>query len=146
MKRKVALLTLIVFLVCCVNVFAAPQSIAPSDAVSTTSGILTITNPSTESISSYNKSHNISGYAASGAELSIYYLNNGTYYPLYKDGRAIVSTVGASGMFINPVNLSYGENHLLIRAELNGKVQYAKKVITVLTFNLFNLFKGFNLF
>lgn len=146
MKRKVALLTLIVFLICCVNVFAAPQSISPANAVSTTSGILTITNPSTESISSYNKSHNISGYAASGAELSIYYLNNGTYYPLYKDGRAIVSTVGASGMFINPVNLSYGENNLLIRAELNGKVQYAKRTITVLTFNLFNLFKGFNLF
>lgn len=146
MKKKVALLTLIVFLICCVNVYAAPASIAPADVVSTTSGILTITNPSTETISSYSKSHNISGYAASGAELSIYYLNNGTYYPLYKDGRPVISTVGASGMFINPINLSYGENNLLIRAELNGKVQYAKKVITILTFNLFNLFKGFNLF
>ena len=146
MKNKIALLTLIVFLFCCVNVFAAPASIAPADAVNTTSGILTITNPSAESISSYNKSHSISGYAATGAEISIYYLNGGTYYPLYKDGHAIITTVGASGMFINPVNLSYGENNLLIRAELNGKVQYEKKSVTVLTFNLFNLFKGFKLF
>lgn len=146
MVKKIALLLAVILSVSCVFAFAAPDSILPSDAVSTAGGILTVTNPASEEISSYDKTHNISGYAASGVELSIYYLNSGIYYPLYKDGAPIVFNVGASGMFIKPINLSYGKNDLLIRAELNGQVQYAKKSITVLSFNLFNLFKGFNLF
>lgn len=146
MRNKIALLLVVMMFICSANVFAAPASLAPSDAVSTTGGILTITNPSSESISSYDKTHNISGYAASGAELSIYTLNNGVYQILVKDNEPVVFTIGASGMFINPVNLGYGKNDLLIRAEINGKVQYEQKSITVLSFNLFNLFKGFNLF
>ena len=146
MKKKIALLLLVMMLICSANVFAAPASITPAGAVSTASGILTVTNPSSEGISSYDKTHNISGYAASGVEVSIYTLNNGTYLPLTKDNEPIVFTVGASGMFIKPVTLSYGKNELLIRAEINGTVQYEQKTITVLSFNLFNLFKGFNLF
>ena len=146
MKNKIALLMVVMLLFCCVNIFAAPSSIAPSQVVSTATGILTITNPSAEGISSYDKTHNISGYAASGVELSIYTLNNGAYVPLMKGEEPIVFTVGASGMFINPVTLGYGKNDLLIRAEINGNVQYESRTITVLSFNLFNLFKGFNLF
>ena len=146
MVRKIALLLVVMLSFCCVFSFAAPASILPDNAVSTSSDLLTVTNPTSEAISSYDKTHNISGYAASGVELSIYYLNNGTYYPLYKDGAPIVFSVGASGMFIKPVSLSNGKNDLLVRAELNGKVQYTKKTINVLSFNLFNLFKGFNLF
>lgn len=146
MKNKIALLMAVMLLFCCVSVFAAPASLAPSDAVSTAGGILTITNPSAEGISSYDKTHNISGYAASGVELSIYSLSNGVYLPLMKGDEPVVFTVGASGMFINPVTLSYGKNDLLIRAEIGGKVQYEQRTITVLSFNLFNLFKGFNLF
>lgn len=146
MKRKIAFLTVLILLISCVSVFAAPASLSPSSVNSTAWGILTVTNPSTTSISSYDKSHNISGYATSGAEVSIYYLNNGTYYPLYKDGAPIVFYSGASGMFISPVNLLYGRNDLLIRAELNGNVQYATRTITVLSPNLLNLFRGFKLF
>lgn len=146
MIRKIALIALIVLVFSCMSVFAAPATLQPEDIVSTTSGILTITNPSTASLSSYGKSHKISGYAASGAEVSIYTLSNGVYSLLYKDESPLSFISGASGMFISPVTLQYGKNDLIIRAELNGKVQYAAKTITVLSPNLLNLFKGFKLF
>lgn len=146
MIRKVALVTLIVLVFSCISVFAAPATLQPEDIVSTASGILTVTNPSTASISSYGKSHNISGYAASGAEVSIYTLSNGVYNLLYKDEKPVSFISGASGMFISPITLQYGKNDLIIRAEINGTVQYAAKTITVLSPNLLNLFKGFKLF
>ena len=144
--KKIAILLVIMLFVCSANVFAAPLTINPDDAVSTASNILTITSPSATGISSYDKTHNISGYAASGVELSVYNLSGGAYQLMKKDDAYLTSTVGASGMFINPVSLSYGKNELLIRAEINGLVQYEKRTVTVLSFNLFNLFKGFNLF
>lgn len=144
--RKIALLTLIILVFSCVSVFAAPATILPKDAVSTASDILTVTNPSTTSISSYDKSHKISGYAKDGAEISIYSLNNGVYSILHKDKNPVSFAIGASGMFITPVSLQYGRNDLLVRAEIGGNVQYAKKTITVLSPNLLNLFRGFKLF
>ena len=146
MKKIVSIFLAVIILVFSVNVMAAPVSLAPADAVSTTSGILTVTNPSAEEISSYDKTHNISGYAASGVNVSINNLKGGVYQQFVKDGEYVSFTVGASGMFIKPVTLGYGKNELLIRAEVDGKVQYVKRTITVLSFNLFNLFKGFNLF
>ena len=146
MQRKIALITLIVLVFSCVSVFAAPVTILPSDVVSTTTGILTVTNPSAASISSYAKSHSIAGYAATGAEVSIYSLSDGIYKLLYKDENPVTFISGASGMFISPISLQYGKNDLLIRAEINGTVQYAAKTITVLSPNLLNLFKGFKLF
>ena len=146
MRKKIALITLVIMIFSCVSVFAAPATIAPADVVSTATGILTVTNPSTTSISSYSKSHNISGYATNGAEVSIYSLNNGVYTLLHKDGSPVCFTSGASGMFILPISLQYGKNDLIVRAEYNGKVQFAAKTITVLSPNLFQLFKGFKLF
>ncbi len=146
MRRKIALLVLFILIFSTVSVFAAPATLLPKDVVSSTSGILTVTNPSSASISSYDRSHNISGYAASGAEISIYSLNSGTYNILYKDESPVSFISGASGMFISPITLQYGKNDILVRAEINGQVQYAAKTITVLSPNLFNLFRGFKLF
>lgn len=144
MNRKILLVTLFILVFSCVSVFAAPATLSPDAVKSTTSGILTVTNPSTASISTYDKSQNISGYAASGAEVSIYMLKDGVYNLLYNDD----APVGASGMFISPITLQYGKNDIIVRAELNGNVQYASKTINVLRLspNLLNLFKGFKLF
>ena len=146
MKKKILFVTLLVLIFSCVSVFAAPDTILPADVVNSTDGILTITNPSTTSISSYDKTHNIAGSAASGAVISIYTLNDGVYTLLHKDGTPVTFTSGASGMFITPVKLQYGRNDIIIRAEINGNVQYAARTITVLSPNLLNLFKGFKLF
>lgn len=147
-KKRIFLLITVLIFVFAVSVCAAPDVILPSEAVNNTTGILTVTSPADSSISSYNKSHNISGYAGNGVEVSVYYLNKtvGAYCLLYKDGAPVVFNVGASGMFIKPVTLLQGRNDLLIRAETYGKVQYAKRTVTVLSSNFFNLFKGFNLF
>lgn len=146
MRKRIISIVLFLLIFSSVCVFAAPLTLLPKDAVSNTSGILTVTNPSSSSISSYDRSHKISGYAASGAEISIYSLNNGTYNILYKDENPVSFISGASGMFISPVTLQYGKNDILVRAEINGQVQYAAKTITVLSPNLFNLFRGFKLF
>ena len=146
MRRITALVVLFILAFSCVSVFAAPETIAPADAISTATGILTVTNPSTQSISSYDKSHNISGYAAANAEISIYTLNNGVYTLLHKNDAPVSFNCGASGMFISPINLQYGKNDILVRAQIDGKVQYAAKTITVLSPNLLNLFRGFKLF
>ncbi|MBE7028952.1 MAG: hypothetical protein E7405_01735 [Ruminococcaceae bacterium] len=146
MKKKIISLVLLILVFSCISAFAAPDLILPADAVSSASGILTVTNPSTASISSYDKSHNISGYAANGAEISIYSLSNGVYTLLHKDGVPVSFMSGASGMFISPIKLQYGRNDLLIRAQIGSNVQYAARTITVLSPNLLNLFKGFKLF
>ncbi|MBE7020825.1 MAG: hypothetical protein E7411_05280 [Ruminococcaceae bacterium] len=146
MRKIIAFVILFVLAFSCMNVFAAPETINPADAVSNVSGILTVTNPSTQSISSYDRSHNISGYAAAGAEISIYSLNNGVYTLLHKNEAPVSFICGASGMFISPISLQYGRNDILVRAQIDGKVQYAAKTITVLSPNLFNLFRGFKLF
>lgn len=146
MRKKIISLVLLLLVFSTVCVFAAPATLLPRDAVSSTTGILTVTNPSSQSISSYDRSHNISGYAANGAEISIYSLSNGTYNILYKDESPVSFISGASGMFISPITLQYGKNDILVRAEINGQVQYAAKTITVLSPNLFNLFRGFKLF
>ena len=146
MKKRIVSLVLLLLIFSTVCVFAAPATLLPKDAVSSTTGILTVTNPASSSISSYDRSHKISGYAATGAEISIYSLNNGMYNILYKDESPVSFISGASGMFISPVTLGYGKNDILVRAEINGQVQYAAKTITVLSPNLFNLFRGFKLF
>lgn len=127
------------FLMVSLCAFAAPDSL-PLDVISNASGILTVTNPASASISSYDRQHNISGYAAEGATVSI--------YAAYGDKYSVIKrfTVGASGVFVQPVTLTRGRNDLVIRADVNGQVQYVKRTVNVLSINFFNLLKGFNLF
>ena len=114
MKKRIVSLVLLLLIFSTVCVFAAPATLLPKDAVSNATGILTVTNPASSSISSYDRSHKISGYAATGAEISIYSLNNGMYNILYKDESPVSFISGASGMFISPVTLGYGKNDILM--------------------------------
>ena len=125
--------------------FAAPETL-PLDAAGNATGLLTVTNPANATISSYDKNHNISGYAANGASVSVYIASGGRYVIMKRNGSPISCTVGASGMFVQPVYLNQGRSDLLVRAELNGQVQYAKRTVNVLSSNFLNLLKGFNLY
>ncbi len=144
MKKIMAvILALIIF--ACSYAFAAPETL-PADCASNATWLLTVTNPASAVISSYDKQHNISGYAANGAEVSVYLLSNGRYSLIKRNGSPVSCKVGASGMFVQPVALSQGRSELIIRAELNGNVQYVKRSVNVLSLNFFNLLKGFNIF
>ncbi len=136
---KVTALTLVIVVVMSLCAFAAPDSL-PLEVYGNANGILTVTNPASASISSYDRQHNISGYAAEGATVSI--------YAAYGDKYSAIKrfTVGASGVFVQPVTLTRGRNDLLIRADINGQVQYVKRTVNVLSINFFNLLKGFNLY
>lgn len=136
---KVMALVLIMSFAVSFCAFAAPDSL-PLEVYGNASGILTVTNPASASISSYDRQHNISGYAASGATVSI--------YSAYGDKYSVIKrfTVGASGVFVQPVTLTRGRNDLLIRADINGQIQYVKRTVNVLSINFFNLLKGFNLY
>ena len=136
---KITAVILVMFVMLSVCAFAAPDSL-PLEATGTVSGILTVTNPASASISSYDRQHNISGYAAEGATVSV--------YAAYGDKYSVIKrfTVGASGVFVQPVTLTRGRNELLIRADVNGQVQCVKRTVNVLSINFFNLLKGFNLF
>lgn len=125
--------------------FAAPETLA-LDVAGNASGLLTVTNPANAVLSSYDKNHNISGYAADGANVSVYIASGGRYVIMKRNGVPVSCTVGASGMFVQPVYLNQGRSDLLVRAELNGQVQYAKRTVNVLSSNFLNLLKGFNLY
>ena len=125
--------------------FAAPETL-PSDCSGNATWLLTVTNPVSSTMSSYDKQHNISGYSVNGAEVSVYILSNGRYSLMKRNGAAVSCKVGASGMFVQPIALSQGKSEILVRAELNGNVQYVRRVINVLSLNFFNLLKGFNIF
>lgn len=142
-KALLAIFVLVIFM--CSISFAAPETL-PADCSGNSTRLLTVTNPASSVISSYDKQHNISGYAANGAEVSVYILSNGRYSLMKRNGAAISCKVGASGMFVQPVTLSQGKSELLVRAELNGNVQYIKRSVNVLSLNFFNLLKGFNIF
>ena len=141
MKRafKITALMLVIAFVMSISAFAAPSYLS-LDVFGNSTGILTVTNPASATISSYDRLHNISGYAASGATVCVY-SSYGGRYNLVKS-----CTVGASGVFVQPVSLNKGRNDLIIRADINGQVQYVKRTVNVLSINFFNLLKGFNLY
>lgn len=130
---------LVVFILMSFSAFASPDTL-PLDVSGDATGILTVTNPAAASISSYDRQHNISGYATAGSTVAIY-SSYGGKYNLVRE-----FTVGASGVFIQPVTVSRGRNDLIIRAECNGQVQCVRRSVNVLSMNFFNLLKGFNLF
>ena len=139
-----AIVLLLSFSVCLVS-FAAPETLA-FDVTGNAGGLLTVTNPANAVISSYDKNHNISGYAANGANVSVYIASGGRYVLMKRNGSPVSCTVGASGMFVQPVYLNQGRSDILVRAELNGQVQYVKRTVNVLSSNFLNLLKGFNLY
>lgn len=141
MKRTVMLILCVAMLFALsVNTFAAPNAIGVYESQGA-SGLITITNPAKKYSTTYSRSYSISGFAASGSHVSIYIYNSATalYEPYIKNNSYASATVGASGIFVIPVNLSSGKNSFLVRCEKDGVYQNTVFDINVLSTSMFNI-------
>ncbi len=136
---KLKLISCVLLLVCILTtgVFAAPSSIAVGDYGST--GHITVTNPNKNYSTTYSKSITLSGYAQAGSTVYVYVLEGGQYKPYYQNGVALSVSVGASGLFAIPVNLSSGRNSFLLRAESGDVYQNTTFEVNLLSTSMFNL-------
>ena len=141
MLKKISMLMAVVFAVFSMTAFAAPYS---TYGGSYGGGLVTVTNPATSTLSSYDAVHNISGYAVPGATLTLYRFNGSGYTMMYTNGAPVSWTVGSSGMFVKPIVLYRGQNHLILRADYGESSQQYRFTITVLSSNLLNLINSFN--
>ena len=136
---KLRILSCILVLVCLLTtgVFAAPSSVAVGDYGST--GYITVTNPNKNYSTTYSKSLTLSGYAQAGSTVYVYVLEGGEYKPYYQNGVALSVSVGASGLFAIPVNLSNGRNSFMLRAETATGYQNTTFEVNVLSISMFNM-------
>ena len=139
LQMKLKVLCLVAILICMVTMssFAAPSSISSGDYGSV--GYITVTNPDKNYSTTYSKSVTVSGYAASGSTVYVYVLSGDAYKPYYQNGSALSVSVGASGMFAIPVNLSAGKNQFLLRAESGGTYQNTTFEVNLLSSSMFSL-------
>lgn len=137
MKLKVFGLVLVLLCVFTMSSFAAPSSIATGDFGTT--GYITVTNPNKNYSTTYNKSITVSGYAKAGSAVYVYMMEGGEYKPYYQNGGALSVSVGASGLFAIPVNLSNGRNQFLLRAESDGQYQNTTFEVNLLSTSMFHL-------
>ncbi|MBU5450950.1 hypothetical protein [Acetivibrio sp. MSJd-27] len=141
MLKKISMLMAVIFVVFSLTAFAAPYS---TYGGSYGGGLVTVTNPASSTISSYDAVHNISGYAVAGATLTLYRFDGNGYNMMYANGAPVSWTVGSSGMFVKPVALYRGQNHLILRADYGESSQQYRFTITVLSSNLLDLINSFN--
>lgn len=137
MRTRILSFVLVLVFLFSLSAFAAPASISSGDYGS--AGYITITNPNKDYSTTYNKTVTISGYAKAGARVYVYLFNGSEYRPYYQNGSALSTSVGASGIFAIPVNLSAGRNRFLLRAEYGGKYQNATFEVNVLSSSMFNM-------
>ena len=137
MKRKILCLVCILMCLFTVSTFAAPSSISSGDYGS--SGLITVTNPGKTYSTTYNKNITLSGYAPAWSTVYVYVSDGIAYKPYYQNGSALSVSVGASGIFAIPVNLSGGKNLVLLRAESGGSYQNATFEVNVLSSSMFSL-------
>ncbi len=141
MLKKVTALFLILLAVFSMTVFAAPSNIYGG---SYGSGLVKVTNPSASTISSYDSVHNISGYAVPGATLTLYRFDGNGYSMMSVNDTPVSWTVGSSGMFVKPIALQRGQNHLILRADYGESSQQYQFTITILSSNLLDLIRSFS--
>ncbi len=137
MKKRIISFILVMMLAFGLTAYAAPASVSVGDYGST--GYITVTNPNKNYSTTYSKSITLSGYAQAGSTVSVYVMEGGEYKPYYQNGTALSVSVGASGLFAIPVNLSNGRNLFLLRAESIGQYQNTTFEVNLLSTSMFNL-------
>lgn len=137
MKLKILSLILVLMCVFTVGSFAAPASVSVGDYGNT--GYITVTNPNKNYSSTYTKSITVSGYAEADSTVYVYVFDGSEYKPYYQNGAALSVSVGASGLFAIPVNLSSGSNRFLLRAESGDQYQNTTFEVNLLSTSMFNL-------
>ena len=120
--------------------FAAPEYTGLHEQNSS-EGLIKITNPDKIYSTTYSKSCSISGFAQSGAKIYVYYFDSssGNYKLHYENGNPLMTTAGASGMFVIPLKLSAGSNNIIIRAEKDDEFQNMSLHINVLSASMFSI-------
>ncbi len=137
MKLKVLCIVSVLICMFTMSSFAAPSSVAVGDLGST--GYITVTNPDKNYSTTYNKSITVSGYANSGSTVYVYVFDGESYKPYYQNGSALSVSVGASGLFAIPVNLSSGKNLFLLRVESGNVYQNTTFEVNLLSSSMFSL-------
>lgn len=138
------------------SVFAAPETVA-ADAVGNTYELVVVTKPQNQKDSTFDAGYMISGYGKEGTTVTLYRLdaNENVYRKIYNETRYVdaagtarktyaeaSATIGASGLFMNTVNLTQGTNNILVRAEKGDSVQLMKISVTKYNYNLFDIIKS----
>jgi len=107
MARKILVPILIVSLIL---TFAVTAFADPSYITSTAYGLIVVTNPEYDTVSTTDTSYVISGYGNSGVHIVLYkYDSDGNYYPLYVDGNLAECWIGDSGLFMQRIPLYNGK-------------------------------------
>ena len=145
-KLAVVLLIFISVLTVSVNCFAAP-SVVESGNTGNTSSLIVIKKPETSVSSTTKKNYTLTAVTLSGTEVSLYSYNPSTgLFELKKDayGNPMTKIVGASGIYLQEINLAEETNYMLVRAQCDdGRYQNVRLNITLLNQSLLDSIKGF---
>ena len=106
----------------------------PANYSSTTRDLIVVKNPTTLISSTTTKSYVISAVAKPGAKVTLYSYNNSTgrYDRMLTENYApMETTVGASGLYAQSVNLNSGKNNIMVVAKNSAGVEVVKMEITL---------------
>lgn len=141
MKRFMALLVCVSLLFAMpLTSFAAPETIGFFESQGE-QDILTVTNPAKKYSTTYKNEYSISGFAYPGSNVYVYSYDpiSTLYKPYTKENTAVSANVGASGIFVIPVDLITGKNTFLLRCEKDGVYQNTIFDINVLSLSMFSI-------
>ena len=156
--KKIYMAFVLILLFICIPLggFAAPDTIA-SDAVGNSYDLIVVTNPPNQKDSTFNANYIISGYGKEGTAVTLYWhdATANLYRKIYNETQYVDAngarqsayteatvTIGASGQFMNTVNLAQGGNNILVRAENGGQTQLLRLSVTKYNYNLFDIIKS----
>ncbi len=95
--------------------------------------VFALAKPALARLSTYSPEFTLAGFGENGVTIRVLSHSKGEYVPLKdKSGGDIVYAIGASGLFIQPIELSYGDNNLALQIEKEGRIVGT----TTLTLNL----------
>lgn len=155
-KIYMIILTAVFCLIGMMSVAAAPDVVA-SDTSGNTYGLVVVTNPPNQKASTFDSAYIISGYGKEGTVITLYWhdATDNVYKKVYNETQYIdehgqtqkayseaSATIGASGLFMNTVNLAQGGNNLLVYAANGNKLQLVKLSVTKYNYNLFGIIKS----
>lgn len=155
MKRLISFIILLLILGSSA-VFASPDTVSPYEK-GTATDLIAVTKPEGQKEYTLDTDYVISGYGKEGTVITLYWHDQteDKYKKIYnhvertkEDGTTEIAyeeatvTVGASGLFMNTIELALGGNNILVRAENGGSVQYVKLSLTRGKRNLLGIIKS----
>ncbi len=146
MFKKTLIAVVLVCFMLFTAAYAAPNYVNIGDA-GNTSGLITITRPDKQKDFTYDQGYYFSGIGRNGIKVTLYRYdpNINAYAKLYKDGVEQTFHVGASGFFWTILNLNYGDNYFLARAEdASGAYQNCPFLLTYQSSSLRGITVNFN--